>query len=136
MPCLTADQGVLLSLGTAARPAAIADLRTLKLCARKGSTGADLLSTTIKPNVPVLLPASTVVLTRALISGRCEAVIYDAPGLAGLRAQVPTRYRRPAQGRHAGPARHAAARRRPGEAPRPDVGAAGGAAGAGRRQPP
>ena len=92
VPYLTADQGVLLSLATAARPASIADLRGLRLCAQKGTTGADLLSTTIKPTVPVLLPASTVVLTRGLISGRCEAVVYDAPGLASLRAQVPTRY--------------------------------------------
>lgn len=92
VPYLTADQGVLLSLGTAARPTTIAGLRGLRLCAQKGSTGADLLSTTIKPTVPVLLPTSTVVLTRGLISGRCEAVVYDAPGLATLRAQVPTRY--------------------------------------------
>ncbi len=92
VPYLTADQGVLLSLSTTARPASIADLRGLRLCAQKGTTGADLLSTTIKPTVPVLLPTSTVVLTRGLISGRCQAVVYDAPGLASLRAQVPTRY--------------------------------------------
>lgn len=92
VPYLTADQGVLLSLATVARPASIADLRGLRLCAQKGTTGADLVAATIRPTVPVLLPASTTVLTRGLVSGRCEAVVYDAPGLATLRAQVPTRY--------------------------------------------
>ena len=92
VPYLTADQGVLLSAATAARPARIADLRGLRLCAQKGSTGADLIASAIAPTVPPLLPASTTVLTRGLVSGRCEAVVFDAPGLASLRAQVPTRY--------------------------------------------
>ena len=92
VPYLTADQGVLLSIATTARPTTIADLRGLRLCAQKGSTGADLIATTIAPTVPVLLPASTVVLTRGLASGRCEAVVFDAPGLTHLRSQVPTRY--------------------------------------------
>ena len=92
VPYLTADQGVLLSLATAARPTTIAGLRDLRLCAQKGTTGAELVAATIRPTVPVLLPASTTVLTRGLTSGRCEAVVFDAPGLASLRAQVPTRY--------------------------------------------
>jgi len=92
VPYLTADQGVLLSLQTTARPASIADLRGLRLCAQKGSTGADLVAGTIQPTTPPLLPATVVVLTRGLRSGRCQAVVFDAPALATLRAQVPSRY--------------------------------------------
>ncbi len=92
VPYLTADQGVLLGLATVERPTTIAELAALRLCAQKDSTGADLIATTIRPAAAPLLPASTIVLTRGLISGRCQAVVYDAPGLASLRAQVPTRY--------------------------------------------
>jgi len=92
VPYLTADQGVLLSLQTAARPTSIADLRGMKLCAQGGSTGADLIRTTIRPAATPLLPASVVTLTRALRVGNCEALVYDAPSLAYLRAQVPNRY--------------------------------------------
>jgi len=92
VPYLTVDQGVLLSLQTAARPVSIADLRGMRLCAQGGSTGADLIRNTIRPTTTALLPASVVTLTRALRNGRCEALVYDAPSLAYLRAQVPTRY--------------------------------------------
>lgn len=92
VPYLRADQGVLLSVAATARPAAVADLAALRLCAQKGTTGADLIANTIRPTTPPLLPATTIVLTRALASGRCQAVVFDAPGLAHLRAQVPERY--------------------------------------------
>jgi polar amino acid transport system substrate-binding protein len=92
VPYLRADQGVLLSLQTTARPASIAELRPLRLCAQKGSTGADLVRTTIRPDEAPLLPASVTVLLRGLRSGRCQAVVFDAPGLATLREQVPSRY--------------------------------------------
>lgn len=92
VPYLTVDQGVLLSLQTAARPASIADLRGMRLCAQGGSTGADVVTGTIRPSAKPLLPASVITLTRALRNGNCEALVYDAPSLATLRAQVPNRY--------------------------------------------
>lgn len=92
IPYLTVDQGVLLSLQTLARPSSIADLRGMRLCAQGGSTGADLIASTIRPTRAPLLPASVVTLTRALRIGSCEALVYDAPSLAYLRAQVPSRY--------------------------------------------
>ncbi len=92
VPYLTVDQGVLLSLRTAARPASIADLRGMRLCAQGGSTGADLIRAVIRPATAPLLPASVVTLTRALRVGNCEALVYDAPSLAYLRSQVPSRY--------------------------------------------
>ncbi len=92
VPYLQADQGVLLSLQTLARPASIADLRQMRLCAQGSSTGADLVTTTIQPVRPPLLPGSVTVLTRGLRNGRCEAVVFDAPSLATLRTQVPDRY--------------------------------------------
>lgn len=92
VPYLTADQGVLLSLQTTARPASIADLRSLRLCAQKGSTGADLIVQRIRPTTPPTLPNAVTVLTRGLRSGACQAVVFDAPTLATLRASVPGRY--------------------------------------------
>lgn len=92
VPYLQADQGVLLSLQTLARPASIADLRGMRLCAQGSSTGADLIATTIRPTRRPLLPGSVTVLTRGLRNGRCEAVVYDAPSLATLRTLVPNRY--------------------------------------------
>ena len=56
------------------------------------STGADLVTTTIRPVRTPLLPGSVTVLTRGLRNGRCEAVVYDAPSLATLRTRVPSRY--------------------------------------------
>ena len=92
VPYLRVDQGVLLSLQTLARPTSIADLRGMRLCAQGSSTGADLVTTTIRPVRTPLLPGSVTVLTRGLRNGRCEAVVYDAPSLATLRALVPNRY--------------------------------------------
>ena len=92
VPYLTADQGVLLSLQTTGRPASIADLRGLRLCAQKGSTGADLIAGRIQPTTAPTLPNSVTVLTRGLRSGACQAVVFDAPSLATLRAAVPGRY--------------------------------------------
>jgi polar amino acid transport system substrate-binding protein len=92
VPYLQVDQGVLLSLQTLARPTSIADLRAMRLCAQGSSTGADLVTTTIRPAQTPLLPGSVTVLTRGLRNGRCEAVVYDAPSLATLRTQVPSRY--------------------------------------------
>lgn len=92
VPYLTVDQGVLLSLQTTTRPTSIADLRGMRLCAQAASTGADLVTGTIRPTQAPLLPASVVTLTRALRVGNCEALVYDAPSLAYLRAQVPSRY--------------------------------------------
>ena len=92
VPYLTADQGVLLSLQTTARPASLAELKGLKLCAQKGSTGADLIAQRIRPTAAPTLPNSVTVLIRGLRSGACQAVVFDAPGLATLRAAVPGRY--------------------------------------------
>jgi polar amino acid transport system substrate-binding protein len=92
VPYLTADQGVLLSLQTTARPASIADLKGLRLCAQKGSTGADLIAQRIRPASKPTLPNSVTVLTRGLRSGACHAVVFDAPTLATLRAAVPGRF--------------------------------------------
>jgi polar amino acid transport system substrate-binding protein len=92
VPYLTADQGVLLSLQTTARPTSLAELKGLRLCAQKGSTGADLIATRIAPTTPPTLPNAFTVLTRGLRSGACQAVVFDAPTLATLRAAVPGRY--------------------------------------------
>ena len=64
----------------------------MRFCAQGATTGADLVTTTHPAGPAPRLPGSVTVLTRGLRNGRCEAVVYDAPSLATLRTQVPSRY--------------------------------------------
>ncbi len=92
VPYLQADQGVLLRKGLRPAPTSIAALRTLKLCSQLGTTGADTIATRVKPLRPPTLYGNSILLMQNLETGRCDAVVYDAPILATLRAQVPFRY--------------------------------------------
>jgi polar amino acid transport system substrate-binding protein len=89
---LRADQGVLLRRGLAARPRSIADLRGLRLCAERASTGAQLVVGTVKPRRKPLLAENTSRLSFELFRKRCDAIVFDAPALAVLRRQAPDRY--------------------------------------------
>ena len=51
-----------------------------------------LIAQRIRPTATPTLPNSVTVLTRGLRSGACQAVVFDAPTLASLRAAVPGRY--------------------------------------------
>ena len=93
VPYLDADQGVLLRRGLTPAPTTIAQLAQLKLCTQSGTTAAELMATRIDPAKPARLYGNTTLLLDALSAGkRCDAVVFDAPILATLRAQVPTRY--------------------------------------------
>ena len=91
-PYLTADQGVLLRSGLTTKPASIAALRTLKLCAERATTGAQVLVKRIKPTKRPLLLNDPSDLSYALFTKRCDAIVADAPALAVLRRQAPDRY--------------------------------------------
>jgi polar amino acid transport system substrate-binding protein len=92
VPYMDADQGVLVRRGLSPAPKTIAQLARLRLCTQSSTTAADLMTTRIDPVTPAKLYGNTTLLLNALSAGRCDAVVYDAPILATLRAQVPTRY--------------------------------------------
>ena len=92
IPYLDADQGVLVRRGLAPLPKTIADLAKLKLCTQVNTTAADTVASQITPTRPAKLYGNVTRLLDELQAGTCDAVVYDAPILATLRAQVPERY--------------------------------------------
>ncbi len=92
VPYLDADQGVLLRHGLASVPRTLAQLARLRLCTQANTTAATVIATRIEPVRPARLFGNTTRLLNSLLPGRCDAVVYDAPILATLRAQVPRRY--------------------------------------------
>jgi polar amino acid transport system substrate-binding protein len=92
VPYLEADEGVLLRKGLASVPASIPSLRSLRLCSQNRTTSAETIANVIRPTTKPLLFGNSILLMQNLQTGRCDAVVYDAPILATLRAQVPFRY--------------------------------------------
>jgi polar amino acid transport system substrate-binding protein len=92
VPYMRVDQGVLTAQTVRPTPTTIAALRTLRLCALRGSTGAEVARATVAPAKPVLLVANVPTLMLDLQTGRCEAVVYDAPALGTLKSRAPLRY--------------------------------------------
>jgi ABC-type amino acid transport substrate-binding protein len=91
-PYMDADQGVLAAQTVSPVPTTIAGLKKLKICALAKSTGADAASLRIVPTKPVLLVGNVPTLMLYLQSGRCQAVVYDAPTLGTLKKRAPERY--------------------------------------------
>ncbi|MCU0307765.1 MAG: transporter substrate-binding domain-containing protein, partial [Thermoleophilia bacterium] len=89
-PYLQADQGVLVRRGLAP-PRSIAALRGLGLCVQRATTGAAVVGARVRPATPPRVFGDETGLMQALETGRCDAVVYDAPLLAVLRAEVPLR---------------------------------------------
>jgi polar amino acid transport system substrate-binding protein len=92
LPYLTADEGVLLRRGLGKRPRTVAELRSLRLCVEQGTTGAATVARRVRPTTRARSYADVSTLVQALGVGRCDAIVYDAPTLAVLRARVPRRY--------------------------------------------
>ena len=91
-PYLSVDQGVLAAQTVRPVPSTIAGLRRLRLCALRKSTGAAVARETIAPTEPVRLVGNVPTLMLDLQTGRCQAVVYDAPALGTLKARAPLRY--------------------------------------------
>ena len=89
---MAVDQGVLAAQTVRVVPTTIAGLKRLKICALAKSTGAEVAQQTIAPTRPVLLVGNVPTLMLDLQTGRCEAVVYDAPALGTLKARAPLRY--------------------------------------------
>jgi polar amino acid transport system substrate-binding protein len=91
-PYMNVDQGVLAAQTVSPVPHTIAGLRSLQLCALAKSTGADFANQLIAPTKPVLLIGNVPTLMLDLQTGKCEAVVYDAPALGTLKERAPLRY--------------------------------------------
>jgi polar amino acid transport system substrate-binding protein len=89
---MTVDQGVLVAQTVAPVPRTLAGLRSLRVCALSKSTGADVAKTVVAPTRPVRLIGNVPTLMLNLQTGRCQAVVYDAPTLGTLKARTPDRY--------------------------------------------
>lgn len=88
---LRADQGVLMRKGVPAVKS-IAELRALRICAERATTGALLVVRTIAPIEQPVLTLDQSELAAKLFSGRCDAAVSDAPALGVLRDQAPERF--------------------------------------------
>jgi ABC-type amino acid transport substrate-binding protein len=64
----------------------------LRICALAKSTGADVARDQITPAKPVVPVGNLSTLMLSLQTGRCQAVVYDAPTLGTLKARTPERY--------------------------------------------
>jgi polar amino acid transport system substrate-binding protein len=91
-PYMSVDQGVLAAQTLRRVPKTIAGLRALQLCALRKSTGAEVAQQTIAPTKPVLLVGNVPTLMLDLQTGKCQAVVYDAPAIGTLKAREPLRY--------------------------------------------
>jgi ABC-type amino acid transport substrate-binding protein len=86
------DQGVLVAQDLRPVPRTVAALRALRVCALRKSTGAAVAARTIAPTRPVLQVGNVPALMLDLQTGRCDAVVYDAPTLGTLKMRAPSRY--------------------------------------------
>jgi polar amino acid transport system substrate-binding protein len=92
LPYMSVDQGVLATQTLTSLPRTIAALKNLRICALAKSTGADLARTKIAPTKPVVAVGNVPTMMLNLQTGRCDAVVYDAPALGTLKARAPDRY--------------------------------------------
>ena len=91
VPYLQVDQGVLLRRGLTPAPRTLAALARLRICVQSKTTGAAVVARRVKPATPAKGYADVTSLIQGLSTGRCDAVVYDAPSLAVLRSEVPLR---------------------------------------------
>jgi polar amino acid transport system substrate-binding protein len=89
---MSVDQGVLAAQTLRKVPTRIVGLRPLRICALGKSTGALVAQGTIVPTRPARLVGNVESLMLDLQTGRCEAVVYDAPALGTLKDRAPDRY--------------------------------------------
>jgi ABC-type amino acid transport substrate-binding protein len=87
-PYLRDDLVVLVRRGLK-RPASLAQLRALRLCAERGHRGADMVLARIRPRTRPLLVADLESLLRRVQTGTCDAAVAElsrlGPALAGRR---------------------------------------------------
>jgi len=92
VPYHRADQGVLLRSGLVGAPESLETVGLLRVCAERGTTGADLVRERIKPTRKPRLVRDLSALEAALYDHRCDVAIAEAPQLAVMRAAAPRRF--------------------------------------------
>ena len=90
-PYFVADQAVLLRRGLTLTKRRFSQLRKLRLCAERGTTGAKQ-ARRIRPARPVRVFGDASRLEAELYQRRCDAIVGDAARLGALRAQAPQRF--------------------------------------------
>ena len=90
-PYLRAEQGVLMRKGLDA-PRTLAALARLRTCLLRGTTSVAIVRERVRPTRPLLFFTSLDVLLDGVRTGRCDAVVLDAPILAAERAAAAYRY--------------------------------------------
>jgi polar amino acid transport system substrate-binding protein len=95
VPYMRADQGVLMARQYRSDPPrTLAEVRRLRLCSGRGTTGAMAIRDHVRPVQPPLLLENQRRVFDALRRGRCAAAVYDAPILAAVKAAKPEVYGR------------------------------------------
>ena len=90
-PYFVADQAVLLRRGLTLQKRRFSQLRKLRLCAERATTGAKQAKR-IRPSRPVRVFGDASRLEAELYQRRCDAMVGDAARLGALRAQAPQRF--------------------------------------------
>lgn len=91
-PYMTANQGVLLSTGTAA-PHSLADLAKMSLCAQSGTTGLAYIQAHLHvPSSKIHIYNLTAAAFSALQAHRCQAFVMDVPIVASQKKTKPSAY--------------------------------------------
>lgn len=91
-PYLRADQGVLRRKGLGAGTSSLAALRSLRICALRGTTAVRVIASKIRPRTEPVLSKSYALMLERLRIGACDVAIDDLPTLAMLRAEWPNRF--------------------------------------------
>ena len=85
IPYLATDQAVVPRRGLPALRT-LADLRSQRLCATRGSDGAQALTDTVRPRSAPMLVASRERLLQLVQTGLCDAALVDGVAVGGLLA--------------------------------------------------
>ena len=93
IPYMRADQGVLMARQyRSTLPRTLDEVRRLRVCSGRGTTGAAAIREHVRPLQPPLLLENQRRVFDALRHGRCAAAVYDAPILAAVKAAQPKAY--------------------------------------------
>jgi polar amino acid transport system substrate-binding protein len=91
-PYFDANQGVLIRKGLA-KPANIAALKSLQLCAQSNTTGLSYIQHTLRPSKQALVySSSSSAAFDAVEAGKCDALILDVPIVVSQNQKKPGAY--------------------------------------------
>jgi len=93
VPYFDANQGVLIRKGLSPKPASIADLKKLQLCAQQTTTGLTYIQHVLRPaKRPLVYSSSSTAAFDAVEAGKCDALILDVPIVVSQSKKKPGAY--------------------------------------------